>query len=744
MRVVAALPQGLVILPGLDTDLDDKAWNAITDQHPQFALKETLAALGVDRREIALFGEETPSGRARRVLMREALAPAETTADWLTRLKLAGGAGFAAAGIEGLTLIEAATENEEAAAIALLMRETLETPGKTVALVTPDVGLARRVESKLARWGLAPAVSHGRPLRESEAGVLIALLCDLAHDPSDPVSLAALIKHPRFALSPRGDKTLTRIEHKALRGARRHRTLAELAALMRDRNGEVDEAARDMVLSIDAALAPLRQLGAEITLKIFAEALYACAEALTARQIWAGPDGDNAHTLLREAIDHGAELGVMPAHAAPRVLLQLMQGRETAPAPGDDARAAIWGPLEARLQRRDLMILGGLNEGQWPAPAPEDPFLSRPMRAKLGLPSHDQRIGLAAHDFAQLISSPNVVLTRALRREGAPTLASRWLWRLKTLAQGAHAELGARPELLAWAQALDAPRVERKPKEPRPRRGKITRLSVTQVETLIRDPYALYARRVLGLEVLEPVGAIASHRERGNAVHKAIERFEDGEDRAEFLKLLDEELASHGIPPERRAAEAERMVQSANVLIDWFNARRDRISAVFRECKGELKVAGATLSGIADRIEIGPGHAAILDFKTGKPPSEKQVVSFAPQLLLEAAMLARGAFSHKVNGKDVQIAPAETRELFYWWFGGADPTALPLDLDVMPEAEKAHAALDALLTRYETEQLAFLCKPRVQFIKSHSGRVYTDYDQLARRKEWADADGGEE
>jgi len=297
---------------------------------------------------------------------------------------------------------------------------------------------------------------------------------------------------------------------------------------------------------------------------------------------------------------------------------------------------------------------------------------------------------------------------------------------------------------LAWEQELDAPRASREAKEPRPTKGKITRLSVTQGETLIRDPYALYARRVLGLEVLEPIGAIASHRERGNALHKAIERFEDGEELAEFLRLLDEELAGHGIAPERRAAEAERLVQSAVTLIDWFKARRDRISAVFRECKGELKVAGATLSGIADRIEIGPGHAAILDFKTGKPPSEKQVISFAPQLLLEAAMLARGAFTHEEDGAKVQIEPAPTRELFYWWFGGADPAALPLDLDVMAEAEKALKALDALLTRYETEQLAFLCKPRVQFIKSHSGRVYTDYDQLARRKEWADADGGDE
>jgi ATP-dependent helicase/nuclease subunit B len=738
MGVVARLPQGVVILPGLDTDLDDGAWEAVGDQHPQFALKETLAALGVSRRDIAPFGEETQKGRARRVLMREALAPAEKTADWLQRLAAAGGAAFVAEGAEGLHLVEAATEDQEAACIALLMREALETPGRTVALVTPDVGLARRVESKLARWGVAPAVSHGRPLRESEAGALIALLCDLAHDPGDPISLAGLFKHPRVALAQ--DETLrAAIEHKALRGPRKYETLADLAALLGENTG-----AKAVIACVGEALSPLIALRGEINLSQFTDALIASADALTGGIAWAGADGENTLKLLQEANAHGAALGPMRAHAAPRVVLQLMQGRETPPAPGDDARAAIWGPLEARLQRRDLMILGGLNEGVWPAPAPEDPFLSRPMRAKLGLPSHDQRVGLAAHDFAQLISGPEVVLTRALRREGAPTLASRWLWRLKTLVKGAKAELRERPELLAWAHKLDQPRSPRAPKPPRPRQGRLERISVTQVETLIRDPYAVYATRILGLQVLDPIGQEASHRERGTAMHKAIERFEDGEDRAEFLALLDEELKRHGIAPERRAAEEERLIASADVLIEWFAARRAKALAVFRECKGVLDVAGVELSGVADRIEIGPGHAAVLDFKTGKPPSVAQVQSFAPQLPLEAAMLARGVFEHEVDGAKVKIAPAQTTELGYWWFGGAKPQSIVLALDPIAEGEKALANLATLLTRYEKETLAFLCKPRVQFLKSHTGRVYTDYDQLARRKEWADADGGEE
>ncbi|HVK80857.1 MAG TPA: PD-(D/E)XK nuclease family protein, partial [Verrucomicrobiae bacterium] len=442
--------------------------------------------------------------------------------------------------------------------------------------------------------------------------------------------------------------------------------------------------------------------------------------------------------LLREANEHGAELGEMEAHAAPRVMLRLMDGREVPPLQtSGDARVAIWGLLEARLQRRDLMILAGLNEGVWPAPPGEDPFLSRAMRAKLGLPSVDARIGLAAHDFAQLANAPNVVLSRALRREGSPTLASRWLWRLKTLVQGAQTELQSAKEFIAYAQALDKPAAinPAKPPKPRPPAGKrLKQVSVTTVETLIRDPYAVYARRILKLEHLLPIGAPAGPAERGTAVHAAIERFEDGSDPAKLTRLLDEALRQYGISPERRAAERERLGISVAALIAWFEERRARNATIYREVRGELDVDGVKLTGIADRIEIRGGNdGAILDFKTGAPPSDKQVsTGLSPQLLLEAAMLARGVF------KDVPRA--EVSELVYWRFGNADPTPRAVSLDDGPHeaGEKALSSLRGLFARYADENQAFLSKPRVQFIKP-----YAEYDHLARRKEWADEKGDE-
>lgn len=652
-----------------------------------------------------------------------------------------GGEAFVKNGASGLRLLEAATEDEEATAIALMVREKLEEPNGSAAIVTPDAGLARRIEAKLARWGIEPSVSHGAQLRETDAGRLIALLCELAYDPAEPVALAALLKHPRVGLA--GDTYgYTILEHVGLRGARRHDTLADLAALgERDPEEQVKNwpRARAIVEAVAEALAPLTRIMSqkEVSLSAFADALSQSAESLTKYDVWQGRDGEAASRLLREANQFGAELGLIAAHAAPRVLLRLMDDHQVAPAQSSgDARVAIWGLLEARLQRRDLMILAGLNEGVWPTPPAQDPFLSRAMRDKLGLPSQDARIGLAAHDFAQLANAPNAVLTRALRREGSPTLASRWLWRLKTLVQGAKTEIESAALYVDYAKKLDEPAeiTPVKPVQPRPPADKrLMQISVTQVETLIRDPYAIYASRILKLDHLDPIGAEAGPAERGTAVHRAIERFGDGDDPDKLSRLLDEELRWHGIAPERRAADRERLLASVSALVAWFAERSSRGAVVYREKYGKMPVDGVTLTGIADRIEIGPDHVAILDFKTGKPPTNDQVNSgLSPQLLLESAMLMAGA----IEG----VPKARPTELVYWQFGGSKPAPQEVDAEGGPvlAAEKAMTSLRSLLKRYANAEQAFYSKPRVQFLKP-----YDDYDLLARRKEWADEMGDE-
>ncbi|MBI1251575.1 MAG: double-strand break repair protein AddB [Alphaproteobacteria bacterium] len=736
MDVVAGLPKGVVVLPGLDADLDDAVWAQIDAQHPQFALRRTLETLGVDRWAIAPLSpsKETNTGAARRVLIREALAPAQATADWLTRIEAVGGERVLSLGAEGLTRIEAATEDEEAAAIALALREALETEGQTAALVTPDAGLARRVAAKLGRWGIAPQMSQGVRLNETPAGLLLLNLAGLAANGPDPVLIAAALKHP---LSPAERAGVARVEHAVLRGPAR---FASWRAMI-DAAGE--DAAPLVALHDDlSALIACIEVG-PCGFDAFATALTQSVEAFSRGAIWRGDDGAAAANVLRAALAHGDAAGHASAPALLRMLDGLLRETETPPPRGGDPRIAIWGPLEARLQRRDLMILGGLNEGAWPSLGAEDPFLSRGMRARLGLPALEERIGLAAHDFAQLANAPRVLITRSLRKDGAPSTASRWLWRLETLLRAASADSAAlRPpadhDAIAWARSIDAPAVvtPAPPPEPRPpAHARLKAINVTGVGQLIRDPYAIYARRILNLRVLKPIGSEPGAAERGDAIHKALERFGDGEDADALLALLEEEFRRVGLGAAARAADQARLQDAARDFVVWRNQRTHDGWRSYLEKAGALDLAcGVRLTARADRIDISAeGGGVILDFKSGRPSTRKQVESgLDPQLPLEAAMLVRGAFA--------DTPAARATALTYWRFGGAEAGASDVAAGDAAYAlgEDALARTEGLLSAYADPERPFLCKPRVLQLT-----LYDDYDHLARRKEWANAEGEE-
>lgn len=767
MAAAAGLPRGCVVLPGLDTDLDE-AWDDIDAQHPQHALQDTLAALGMQRSDVpSLVDTESPRAVARRRLVSEALAPAGATADWRRRLDVIGGRSLIEAASQGLSIVEARNEDEEALCIALLLRGALETPDRTAALVTPDAGLAHRVHSKLRRWEVTPQMTVSAPLGESEHGKLVSLLTELFVDDAEPVALLALLKHPLVALglSP-ADKAaaVASLERIRLRGPRRWGDLDDLVARLHDVASDAQPASRAEPVDADSALSLMRALTEalaplsalrrrdEFDLAGLAEALAAVAERLAidpeadgAARVWSGPLGEATAGVLRDMGDYGADLGALAPRDAPRAVALLLAAREAPPPRGGHPRLAILGPLEARLQRRDLMILGGLVEGVWPGPPPEDAFLSRTMRRGLGLPAPEARTGLAAHDFAQLANAPEVVMTRSAIRDGAPTVASRWLWRLDTLARATGDKSVLEPDTAhdprPWARAIDAPRMPVRVRAPEPRppvAARPKRISFTQVETLIRDPYAIYARRVLDLPSLDAPGLPAGARHRGTAIHGALEHFVDGADLTRLLELLDRALAEAGFAAERRRTERARLTASAEAYVAWNAARREAGFAIWREVNGALDIGGVTLSGRADRIDQRGGVAQVIDFKTGKPPTAKEVNSgLAPQLTLEAALLAKGAFN---KDADKSIPSMPTNSLIYWRFGGADPGAFPVNLDgdVATKAAEALQNLTAMLKRYGDESMPYLSKPRAQFAKT-----WADYDHFARRAEWADAEDDE-
>jgi ATP-dependent helicase/nuclease subunit B len=500
-------------------------------------------------------------------------------------------------------------------------------------------------------------------------------------------------------------------------------------------------------------LAPLEEIFAQprAPLETLLDVHVAAAEALAGDQngdclLWARDDGEAAFQLIAGLRLAAENLDPIESDSWPALFRHLAMKTPVRTAFGRHPRLAILGPLEARLQRFDRIVLGGLNEGSWPQSTGADPWFSRPMRATLGLEQPERSIGLSAHDFAMLAAGPDVLLTRALKADGAPTIASRWLQRLEQLTHG----LGLEDELAPScdyaglaARMMDVPQGPRLPRpaptppvEDRPRR-----LSVTEIETWLRDPYAIYAKHVLGLRPLEALDEPIGPMERGTALHKALELFiakhKDGlPDDAEqqLTAIADQVFSEAGIPKAALALWRPRFAGAARGFVDFERSRRDSIATSHLEIKGKLSIGDFTLTGVADRIDIlKDGTCAILDYKTGALPSSKQVTQLlSPQLPLEAAMLAQGGFP----GIGKRIA----EDLIYLSLASEKQARTPRSMkDAVALAEEAVAQLARRIAWFEDKTTAY--RPRV---RPYRADIAGDYDHLARVREWSPSGWAEE
>ncbi len=763
LAVVASLPNGALVLPGLDQSCDDIAWNAVAgdEAHPQHGLARLLEKLRLDRGAVRPWNDAADPRPARARLLAEAMRPAATTEGWRD-LEDLGDAALA-----GLTRLDAANPEEEAAAIALLMRHALEMPERTAALVTPDRNLARRVAMALKRWGIVVDDSAGRPLADTAVGAYLRLTAALVATRAHPLSLLALAKHPLAAAGQEAHDfraAARALERTVLRGPRPAEGFDGLLAALRaaERFEFPDqqdilirwvERLRDLAAPFQALIgrkAPLKDLvDAHVR---FAEALARTSDTWGADRLWRHDDGEVAAGFideLRRAADSFLEV---PGAEYPALLEALMAGQVVRPRFGLHPRLAIFGPLEARLQHFDVMILGGLNEGTWPPDPAADPWMSRPMRKAFGLPSPERMIGMSAHDFVQASGAERVVLTRAERVDGTPTVPSRWLLRLETVLKAVR--LDGRIDLegepwLAWARLLDEPdRVQPiAPPEPRPPvEARPRKLSVTQVETWMRDPYAIYARHVLKLSMLDPIAADPGASERGQFIHAALDAFVREHPgvlppdplnellrlgRAEFGPLLE----TH---PDVWAFWWPRFQRIAEWFVGVERERRAVVKPLATEVKGELELFGPggpfRLTCKADRIDRDnrAQGLVLIDYKTGIPPSAREIeLGFAPQLPLEAAIAEAGGFAGVPAGPVAEMA--------FWRLSGGDPAGeeRPMKGDVATLAADARAGLEELIRAFDDPATPYRSCPRPSMAPR-----YTDYAHLARVQEWSAGGGG--
>ncbi len=805
IATIARLPHGAVVLPGLDTDLDEDSWRMIAGDepashpsphageggvgapspgHPQFALQALLAHIGIARDAVISLAD----ARGRERLISEALRPAAATDMWRQRAADPAFDAHADEALRTVTMIEAANAEDEALAVAVVLREAVE-EGKTAALVTPDRALARRVGAALERWNIDAEDSGGDALTDTPAGIFAQLAAEAAFSVLAPVTLLALLKHPLLRLGIRdAERAVAALERAVLRGPRPRAGSAGLAdalssfraQLAKFRRGEAEDlhgsdprialtdgelsATADLIARLGAALAPLESLGkASCALADLAvhhrDALAELSRDGEREHAFGGPDGAKLAQALDELATSSAaaDLSIAPSDYV-ELFCAALAGRVVRPQPRSGARVRIVGTIEARLTESERVVLGGLVEGRWPPETRTDAWLSRPMRQQLGLDLPERRIGLSAHDFAQMLGAREVFLTRAAKIGGAPTAPSRFIQRLAAVAgeERWHAALQRGDRYLAWARALDrpetiapAPRPAPKP----PRAARPPRLSVTEIEHWLRDPYTIYAKHVLRLAPLDEVDAAPGAAERGTVIHNVLrefsERFADSlptDPADELIAMGRKHFAALENFPEAQAFWWPRFKRIAQWLGGWEAARRANFHLVAAEIRGAIQIPVAegvfTLSGVADRIERdAAGGYVILDYKTGSVRTEKQVrTGLAPQLTLEAAMLRHGGFAAATppipgGGSIAALAYVALK-------GGARAGEfLPIDFKTGTADSQADLALEklsALVRRFDDDQ-----QPYRSLVHPMWKARYGDYDHLARVKEWS-ATGGPE
>jgi ATP-dependent helicase/nuclease subunit B len=751
LRVVSELPKGAVILPDLDLSLADEVWgelgvagapenkgdppfgrhDAVT--HPQYHLKLLLNRMGINRAEVqswhrAGLGKGPPE---RSHAISSLFLPPTASRTWAElspeKRRLAG-----------VRVMTSADPEEEAQAIALLLREALEQPERRAALVTPDRGLAGRVVAHLARWNIRADDTAGRPLSQTAAGRVLLLLAEIMAEDAAPVPLMALLGHPLVGAGEGRTEWLERVRalELKLRGPRHGPGFApyrsEIAKL-----ASTDEGVSAWWNGVEAVLSPLLDLAEQdaAALAEQVDALAAAGEALCGQALWAREDGRALSALVEELRRNVQQAGTLLAPGELHVVLRdRMDLAAVRPPWGGHPRLAIYGLLEARMSRADLVICGGLNEGSWPPAPAQDPLLAPAVLRALGVPSGDFRIGLAAHDLAGMLGAPEVVLSRAERDAGGPAIPSRFLLRVEALLGerllGSHREKRAVELARALNAAPPPPNYEQPKPMPSPEQRDVA-VSVTALDTLRSDPYQFYARAILGLRRLDALDEEPSAAWKGTLVHEILRRWheEGGKLHDVARKVLDAE----NVHPLMRAVWLPRLLEG----LEWVEselAAFDGREVIAWERKGEMQVDGVKIHGRADRIDrLSDGKLTIVDYKTGSPPSAKRVKEgFSLQLGL-IGMMAEGGGIAGVSGEAAQFE--------YWSLarkgGDFGYIASPVKTE-RNRAEIQPGEFTGLTRHYLDEAIGKWIKGEEPFTArlNPNLEVYTDYDQLMRLEEW--------
>jgi len=732
LKIISDLPNGKIYFSGVDTHADDTYWLNVDESHPQFELKELLSLLELDRHKISSICESVDLPKEE--FISEIMRPASVSDAWQ---KLSLKAHLHSA-FEGMHLIETKTQRDEALSIALKMREILNQPEKTAALITYDRNLARRVAVELARFNIEIDDSAGLPLSLSPIGIFLRLIAEAAQDMSSDTKFISILKNP-----------FTHFHHST---ADFRKKAYDYELFLRQKNSTLSVTDDlSFIQEIKDKFIPLKELlqSSEVSLEDILKKHIELAEELACSNdtlgeifLWRGDAGKTAVNLLTKLFNSASSLGKIAGRDYLPLFCELMSLESVRSSYGTHPRLSILGPIEAHLCRFDYVILGEINEGIWPKPAQADMWMSRPMKKDFGFNLPEKNIGIMAADLCGFLASPNVILTRAERVDGVPMKKSRWLLRLETVlrALGHDVEEIKDDNISLLAQKLDIPTDYLSISAPEPCppvSARPRKLSASAVDLLISDPYAVYAKYILRLYPLDNLDVPPDQRDYGTLIHSVIEEFNNIYSRSLpsnaldiLINLGEQHFNKAHLQSELKAFWWPKFVNTAIAFIAQDN--RDNVLKINNEVTGEIEYQTARgnfkFTAKADRIDIlKDGSISIIDYKTGKIPSKKQIMSgHALQLLLEGLIASKGCFEN--------ISSAPLNKLTYWHLGSEiTPQNLlfidPKENDVL---DKCEDYLLKLISAFDFDTTPYHSHPTPKYVSKNR-----DYEHLARVKEWS-------
>jgi ATP-dependent helicase/nuclease subunit B len=744
LSVIACLPQGRLVLPGLDQTMDPISIANIDSTHPQSGLYHMLKLLNLTPDQVILWPGSKVGPRDN--LIRETMRPIITTDSWVHLDPV-----IVKSALPGITRIDCQSLNEEAGTIALIMRETLEKPDRTAALVTRDRDLARRVSSDLHRYGIEINDSAGTPLSLTSIGALLILFAQMVVDNFSIHITLATLKHPLILGGlPSGvfRSRVCQFEQQILRSSIITPSITEIIMTLNSKS-ELRIWFENLLETIKNFVTLMKKPSASVCDLLNTH--ISCIERLardehqTKTTLWNNDAGKLAINFINDLTQASVNLPPIAPCNYPKLLIALMREIAVHSSCGEaHPRLSIFGPLEARLQHADRLILGGLNEDSWPPSNGSDSWMSISMRKKIGLSLSERRIGLSAHDFSQMFASPEVILTRTTRINGIQTVPSRWLLRLDTVLQATKCtDSLSHGNWKYWQKIRDLPTHFIKSEAPAPappRTARPHKLSVTNIETLRRDPYAVYARKILNLYPLNPINTNFSVIDYGNLVHKIFDIFLKTHSHDLLpLNALDEllSLAHKNFTEIMNNTNLmvfwwSRFEKSARWFIDKENERRKYLEKSWSEVNGSLEIilpiGCFQITARVDRIDLmKDGTLIIIDYKTGALPTKIEIeYGFSPQLPIEAVIAKYGSFPG--------ITATDVSKLLYWQLSN-DPNEKSFasstkEIDRL--VSTTFSGLKELITLFDNESTPYIaCPYRKRAPK------FSDYLHLARVKEWS-------